>query len=89
MNQCDLGIGKDTANKDLCILNEEVSNSTGESGKHFFPFDHFCCLGNCAPVYVWRTISFQLNTVLWDYQTREHVLPTIHAEPVSLRGFET
>lgn len=80
-----LGMGKGMTNKKLCIhMWGSESFSLGASGRHFFPPDRFHCLGNCTPVYIWRRISFQLNTVWWDCQTRGCVPSALCTEPVSL-----
>lgn len=79
------GLGKGMANKKLCThMWGREWFSLGASGRHFFPADHFRCLGNCTPVYIWRRISFQLNTVRWDCQTRGCVPSAVPAEPISL-----
>lgn len=79
------GMGEGVTNKKLGIhMWGSESFSLGASGRHFFPLDHFRCLGNCTPVYIWRRISFQLNTVRWDCQTRGCVPSALHAEPIRL-----
>lgn len=76
-----VGIRKDATNKELYIHKRGSERfSLGASRRHFFPLDH--C--NYAPIYIWRIISFQLNTVWWDCQTKDHVPSAIHAAPISL-----